>query len=368
MAIIISDIDLLIFEQADTKTLQSLALTCHRSYSLLKTYEISIVKSKILRTIANPILRPPLGSVLSSHGPERKILKPWSYEVVRELELRATRIDKLFETSQSNRTTSLVQALMRIDIFRSLPQHQIPHVLALLKHACMLADRIADAAIVVRLPESTRFPPSDPYAIKHRVHRTQQEFIRNLPPHDVALILHLCALAGIAYADAHPALDTDPEGIERIVAFKETVLRQGSMALWGFLSQSHTGAVALSSISASLPPAHTEDEVGRFVAKKVDLALQEIRQYEDGLREDSDSDLESGEVEGDGGHDPFLVLAGLHQTAMKTIAQTILDKSDEKGDNKEGDDGDNHGDASDGKEQSPQDKLVFELIQKLSRT
>ncbi|KAK4660166.1 hypothetical protein QC762_116700 [Podospora pseudocomata] len=346
-SLINADITLLIAEQTDLPTLLVLASTNKHLNSLINTYEHSIIKSKITTAIPNPLLQPPLGSVLSSHSSStRQILPPWSFQVATELERRHARTEAMFNISTVP-PTPLISAMFRVPSFAALPRQQFTQLVNLFKRACCLADHICDLALLVKIPAMAReLSAVDPYVVQKAIHRTRQGFIKGLEPLDLALLTHLAALGGMAYAEEMGELmSSDPEGLERMVAFKETILREGSAALWGFLHPKE-GEVIEGNGPPSLPPRARGSGLGRYIAGKVEGVLRDLHAYEMGLKERDHEEAE-GEGEGewadkegvreggwddDDDDDPFVVLHGLHQTVMGAFPKPVEEPKDDEGD------------------------------------
>lgn len=186
----------------------------------------------------------------------------------------------------------------------------------------------------------------DPYVVQKAIHRTRQGFIKGLEPLDLALLTHLAALGGMAYAEEMGELmSSDPEGLERMVAFKETILREGSAALWGFLHPKE-GEVIEGNGPPSLPPRARGSGLGRYIAGKVEGVLRDLHAYEMGLKERDHEEAEGegegewadkeglreGGWEGDDDDDPFVVLHGLHQTVMGAFPKPVEEPKDDEGD------------------------------------
>ncbi|KAK4682497.1 hypothetical protein QC764_116700 [Podospora pseudoanserina] len=346
-SLINADITLLIAEQTDLPTLLALASTNKHLNGLINAYEHSIIKSKITTAIPNPLLQPPLGSVLSSHSSStRQILPPWSFQVAAELERRHTRTETMFNISTVP-PTPLISAMFRVPSFAALSRQQFTQLVDLFKRACCLADHICDLALLVKIPAMAReLSAVDPYVVQKAIHRTRQGFIKGLEPLDLALLTHLAALGGMAYAEEMGELmSSDPEGLERMVAFKETILREGSAALWGFLHPKE-GEVIEGNGPPSLPPRARGSGLGRYIAGKVEGVLRDLHAYEMGLKERDHEEAE-GEGEGewadkegmreggwedDDDDDPFVVLHGLHQTVMSAFPKPVEEPKDDEGD------------------------------------
>ncbi|KAK0671419.1 hypothetical protein QBC41DRAFT_219443 [Cercophora samala] len=342
-SIINPDLTLLIAEETDLPSLLTLARTNKHLHALIHTHERSIIKSKITAAIPNPFLQPPLGSVLSSHdGLKRQILPPWSFKVAAELERRHARIETMFNAFAVPQPP-LISAMTRVRSFVALSPPEFLYLVQMFKQTCVLVDQICDLAILVKVPAMARDPPpADPYMVQKAIHRTRQAFIKGLAPLDLALLTHLAALGGMAYAEEMGGLlSSDPEGLERMVAYKETILREGSAALWGFLHPEVGVEVSQGNGPPSLPPKARGSALGRFIAGKVEGVLRDLHAYEMGLKEQDEDVVGEGDKEGGregmgeddvDDDDPFAVLHGLHQTVMSAFPKPVEEPEESDGD------------------------------------
>ncbi|KAK4199574.1 hypothetical protein QBC40DRAFT_176000 [Triangularia verruculosa] len=342
--IINPDLTLLIAEDTDLATLLAVASTNKHLHALIHTYEHSIIKSRINAAIPDPSLQPPFGSLLSSNGPTRQILPPWSFQVAAELERRHSRIETMFNNFTAP-PTPLISAMYRVPSFAALPPPQFLHLVTMFKQACQLADQISDLALFVKIPVMARDPPpADPYSVQKAIHRTRQAYIKQLSPLELAALTHLAALGGMAYAEEFgEMLGSDPNGLERIVAFKETIFREGSFALWAFLHpEEHKVEEGLTGLGPpSLPPKARSSGLGRYIGRKVEAVLGDIWAYEQGLQEldgvatPLEVDVPDWDKEGardgmeDDDEDPFVVLHGLHQTVMAAFPKPIQEPEED---------------------------------------
>ncbi|KAK4230740.1 hypothetical protein QBC38DRAFT_22279 [Podospora fimiseda] len=341
--IISPEITLLIADHADSKTISALQRLNNSIYCLLMTYQHSIVKARIHQLIPEPSLQPPLGSLFSSHGPERQILSPYSFDMLREIELRQTRIDALLNVHPQMPLSvppPLIQAMSQIPSFAALPIHKQTLLVEMYKSALQAVDQIADQAVLVKSPEMSREIPTDPYVIERSVHRARQAWIRGLTPLQFSLVSSLACLCGMAYMREHPQLNSDPGFMERVTAFKETVLRQGSFAVWGFLHPSDIKKLLLQQQqqpegqiirrSPSQPP-RARGNLAVMVARRMDDVLKEMEVYESGLNENNVPVDDNGDnAAGEGGEQGavFAVLDGLLQTVNGMAWRLVLDGGD----------------------------------------
>ncbi|KAK0751612.1 hypothetical protein B0T18DRAFT_72532 [Schizothecium vesticola] len=219
----------------DLQTLSSLSQTSSLTNSLLKTYEHSIVKAMVHRRIAAGLIFPPCGSILASHTQDRELLPAFSYSVIQELDMRSRRIETLFSPG-----TPLLNAIHESQSHAALPERELDNLIALLKRAVMLADRLKDcvAEVVFQGPEPLSQCDIDTYydGIRRKVKLAQFEVLRHsCSPIDLAFLSTLADIAGMAYAAEHPFIVHDPSPWPRVTSFKEAVYSHGSMALWAWL-------------------------------------------------------------------------------------------------------------------------------------
>lgn len=214
-------------------------------YTLIKTYEHSISKARLaLFTL------PPLGSVLSSSATERCIVSNDTFPMVRELELRAERIDQIIARCPNTFSISSPPWLPCLTV----PQQT--RLIAVIKRALCQCDRIADIAAnepssptplaldydfepgMFQHPAASTFLPIgdlstfNPLA-KPIARPKQIEYIRSLPLEDIAGIFLTTNILGIGMmcccrCDA-PAI------YERRTVIEECVLRHGTWFVWSRL-------------------------------------------------------------------------------------------------------------------------------------
>jgi hypothetical protein len=269
MALISYDVAVLIAEHADMQSMAALMLTSRANYQLIRAHERSIVKAKMAKLAHDPMLRPPLGALLSSTAPrqpglDRNVLEPVSFAVAKELESRERRISSIFSSK------STIEAFNQIFLFQHLPPNQKERLIEGLKDACRMADGIGDCAVSVRLeqkPDSETGHLKDRgWSIEHEIHLARQQYIRSLPPLRLAFLTLLASLAGMQYAQQHQfSLDSDPYRWERITAFKETFLRHGTVVLCALLDTSE---------------GDRSEESARYYTSRVDMVLMELLEYE----------------------------------------------------------------------------------------
>ncbi|KAI1744058.1 hypothetical protein F4680DRAFT_280499 [Xylaria scruposa] len=236
-----SDIILLIVEQMDTDTRNSFMATNKGIRMLIETYEHSISKNR-----AASFTLPPLGNVLSSSAVVRRVLPKNTFAMVRELELRDNRMDRLI------RECPRIFCLEAPPWLPCLTARQQARLRLILKRALYQCDRIAD------IPSNMSDPPIPPeyyHAIKDRVYEwpvalssdligdfkfnpltrpnarpKQIEYIESLPLEDIAGIFILINMLG--YGLTCICSDT---GFERKTIIEECVLRHGTWFVWSRL-------------------------------------------------------------------------------------------------------------------------------------
>jgi len=279
---------LLIVAHADRSTISNIMATCPLARDIVSAYEKSIFKHKTAGL--NPHLSLPAshGTALSSATHERELLRPHTFDVIQELDLRTRRIDALLDGN-----SVLAQAIQNTTSFHQLPPSEHAALLEGLKRACALTDRLGDCVAEAMIkaaaerpddnsddttpppPPSPPSPPTRTHAqrchtdIMTAVHRARLEFITGpaVAPLDLAYLHLLSTIAGIAYAKVHGDLvAADPLAWERVLAFEEVVLREGTMALWAFFRPSTSlvvdhggggGGISTPSLTSLYPPLFT---------------------------------------------------------------------------------------------------------------
>lgn len=303
------DITLLIAEHVDSDSFVPLMLSCKANYHLIRSHERSIIKAKITNLVRDVMLRPPLGALVSSSTLDqrrlgRKVLEPWSFAVAKELELRARKINSLFNPDFPNpRGQPLDEAINRLSHFKDLSLNHMERLIGGLKDACMVADRIADCAAVVYLEwEKGACHGNDGgWVLEHEVHLARQRYIRSLPPIRLAFLTLLVSLVGIKYAQGFQTLDPDPLKWERVTAFKETFLRHGTAVIDTLLCPPEADVMTkpsedLPAASDACRPPHAQSEFSRFYASQVTGVLGELLKYE-GRRWELSGSLEDNDME-----------------------------------------------------------------------
>ncbi|KAK4156585.1 hypothetical protein C8A00DRAFT_30550 [Chaetomidium leptoderma] len=320
MALINCDITVLIAEHVDMNSMAPFMLSSKANYQLIRGHERSIVKAKIAKMVHDPMLRPPLGALLSSSalrqpGLDRKVLEPVSFAVAKELESREGRINSLFSSkSTSPCGQPLMEAINRLAIFQDLPPNHMERLIDGFKDACRVADRIADCAAVVHLepkPETGGLR-DEGWAVEHEVHLARQRYIRSLPPIRLAFLTLLASLTGMEYAQELQSLDSDPFQWERVTAFKETFLRHGTVVICALLCPSEAEATDTAGGFGACRSPHARSESARYYyTSQVDVVLMELLEYERGRWGSS------GFLEHDGNVRP--IADSLHMTMLQAF-------------------------------------------------
>jgi hypothetical protein len=346
MALISYDLTVLIAEHVDMDSMAPLMLSSKANYQLIRGNERSIVKAKLARTAHDPMLSPPLGALLSSSSASsqpgmgsgnRRVLEPASFAVAHELELRDHRINDLFNpksTSLCGRR-SLMETISRLPLFQNLPPSQMERLIEGFKDACRVADRIADCAASVHLeqqPSTSRLKDRKrEWAVDHEVHLARQEYIRSLSPIRLAFLTLLASLLGVEYAQQlGQSPHSDPFQWERVMAFKETFLRHGTVVICALLcppeaetnpearetpSSARTGDCATCHADSPSPSlshsTHSRSDSARYYTSQVTAVLMELLAYEGGHWGFS----RPAEDEGDARP----ILDGLHMTMLQAF-------------------------------------------------
>lgn len=284
-----------------------------RFYNTLHHFERSVVKGKLVTYSHNAIdprvfktpalIRPgpsqhPLlqlygdrdGTVLTSSTTRRVVARPYSYAVVKELEVRESRIRDLFSYTESNLERCGLDGQMTPENLRQMDS---------LQRACRVADLIGDcvARVVARaawvdgynahlsdwhppdepnncrckawdsqlannLPSGgvmrSRRPqnsmPHPPFTtsslpsadrekrdrgtvmdkLAHVIREVQLSLIQSLSQWDLIYLSMLTEVAGADYSRAAPdGTESDPDALEKRTAFQECTIRRGaSLSLW----------------------------------------------------------------------------------------------------------------------------------------
>ncbi|KAG7291219.1 hypothetical protein NEMBOFW57_001231 [Staphylotrichum longicolle] len=295
MVLINCDVTVLIAEHVDIDSMVPLMLCSKTIYQLVRGHERSIVKTKIAQLVHDPMFRPPLGALLSSYAPDqpglgRKILEPMSFAVAKELESRDRRINRLFSSGcTSLRGYPLVETMKRLVLFQNIPSCQMERLIDGFKDACRVADRIADCAVIVHLEPkpTTGHLQNEESAIQHEIHLARQRYIRSLSPIRLAFLTLLASVTGMQFAQELPVSDSDPLCWERVIAFKETFLRHGTVVVCALLCPSDSETTTTSSSartgnSAACHLPYARSDTARYYMSQVDEVLMELLEYEKG--------------------------------------------------------------------------------------
>jgi hypothetical protein len=295
MALISYDITMLIAEHVDMDSMAPFMLSSKTNYQLIRGHERSIVMAKITKMVHDPMLRPPLGALLSSSAPgqpglNRKVLEPVSFAVARELESRARQINNLLNTRSTRPCgQSVMEVINRLALFQNLPPNQMERLIDGFKDACTVADRIADCAAFVHLEQKpkTGHLKDRGWVVEHEVHLARQRYIRSLPPIRLAFLTLLASLMGMKYAQDLQCPDSDPFQWERVTAFKETFLRHGTVVICALLCPSEDEATDTSSSNrtgdfGACHSPHARTESARYYTSQVTAVLMELLEYEGG--------------------------------------------------------------------------------------
>ncbi|KAK4044158.1 hypothetical protein C8A01DRAFT_31760 [Parachaetomium inaequale] len=297
MAFMNYDVTLLLAEHIDMDSMASFMLSSKANYRLIRGYEQSIVKAKIAKIVHDPMLMPPLGSLLSSAAPgqsgfDRMVLEPVSFAVAKELESRQHQINTLFSSGSPNPCSrpELMETINRLALFQNLPPNQMERLTDGLKDACAVADRIADCAAFVHLKQKpkTGCLKEGRRSVEHEAHLARQRYIRSLPPIRLAFLTLLASLVGMEYASQRlQSADSDPFWSERVTSVKETFLRHGTVVICALLCPFEAEAEAADTSSSTRPgdsdacrslPARSES--ARYYTSQVTEVLGELLEYE----------------------------------------------------------------------------------------
>jgi hypothetical protein len=236
MASINPDVMLLVTEEMSLEDIRSLMLTSKSNNALIKTYEQSIAKARICRMIHDRELRPLSSPVLSLKSKDRRILGPTNFDVVEELELRASLIEKLFDPKNET-SRRFVKYIYRRPHLVDLSPHQVDRLELRLRDTCTVLDRIADCAATIRrefeLEPKLPFPDFGEEHLERVIHRARQNLIAALGPLDVAFVYLLSSLTLFSYAWRVFGPGTSLMAhANHLGAFQEVVVQHGTMAVF----------------------------------------------------------------------------------------------------------------------------------------
>ncbi|KAK4451506.1 hypothetical protein QBC34DRAFT_401216 [Podospora aff. communis PSN243] len=308
-------IALLVAEQcSDLKTVLHLMQTCRQMHRLLSTYERSMVK-EIASLREDAFKTTPSGSILTSFDQERLLIEPISFEYIQELDMRSRRVAALFSAQ------SLLYRTLETDrAFRSLPPKQMAKLIAGLQRAATITDRLADTlADIMTTNETLPGAPDQTNAIVRQTHRSQLEYITNeLSPLELAYLGTLADIAANAYSSVHPYGDGDPSPWPRIAAFKEALLRQGTLVLWAWMAPTSPPTASSDSDNTvstdrqtTVPPTPAvQKRLVTYVEDVVHAVLDEIEVYESGKGASAADDFDN----------ETLILPGLYRTVKEAFS------------------------------------------------
>ena len=236
MALNSPEITILIAEELEVDDIRSLMLTSKTNNAIIRRYQRSIAKSRICRMIFDAQLRPLFRPVLSSKTKNRQILEATTFDVVKELELRAASVQTIFD-HRDGLSWSFLDPISIMFDFQDLTPQQIERLISKLKDTCAITDRISDCAATVRrtfqLDPKSPFPEVSEELLKRAIHRARQDLIAALGPLDLALLDLLSVLALLAYGRRFSPIDTiTPALRSHFKGFKEVVLQNGTMAVY----------------------------------------------------------------------------------------------------------------------------------------
>lgn len=257
--------------------------------------------------------------MLTSDSPRRTVARPYSYAVVRELEIREKRNYDLFGYTPSNMRRAGIEDIISPETRQRMNS---------LERACRVADLLGDsvARIVARadwvdgynahltdghyssipcrcpcnswgsapmgsLPEDVvgvrslhllpllRTSPVDTVMTKlaFTVRAAQVAVIQGLSQWDLGYLSWLTEIAGAWYTCSVPKHPSDPDHLEKRTAFQECVLRRGaSLSMWAFCAEDEDWVRQLDDVSG------TRSTCKRQVEDAVKVVLWELFLWETG--------------------------------------------------------------------------------------
>ncbi|KAI2621197.1 hypothetical protein GGR54DRAFT_92074 [Hypoxylon sp. NC1633] len=328
-----TDLILSVAERLDVKSMLKLTETNKGLCSLIKSYERSLMVSRL-----GNFIDPPRGTVLSSEPFLRRPLQYASFSMVKELEKREFQIDDILKNST-------YVNLAAPALLGALNLEQQGCFYALMKRAMSQCNRIADIAANSPCKPSAEqwyyclrrefweipnlelgFRQRDPYTnYPARFH--QRMYISSLPLEDVAMLFYLVNSLSLAFLNSRAAFNaSDPAAFERATMFEDSILRHGSWFAWAHIRG---------------------DGEWRHMADRISaVGLVEITNYETG-QEGSLPSLKSALLDrfkmltGTGTNDNLIV-------TMRSIVKRMVTGFDESDEGEEDGDGDEDLDESEG--------------------
>ncbi|KAK7908021.1 hypothetical protein PG985_015324 [Apiospora marii] len=190
--------------------------------STLQTYEASICKAQVA---ARGL--PPMGDILCTRGPERRILAANTFEAILELDLRQERIgDALRRDFLKTGSPPLLGPLTA---------RQRGRLLELMRASLCHCDHIADIA-AAGSQDGGSGSGSDACT---QTRTAQIEYIGSLCTKELAALFYTVDTAGFGFVRARKYEAEDPLVWEKITVFEECLLRHGSWFLWAHIQGGH---------------------------------------------------------------------------------------------------------------------------------
>ncbi|KAI6084398.1 hypothetical protein F4821DRAFT_242757 [Hypoxylon rubiginosum] len=228
----------------DIKSMLQLKRVNKAFAQLISNYERSISVGHITRF---PL--PPSGNVLSSDQVNRRAIGFGTFEMVRELERRDDRINWVYR-------------MIAVDTMSFPPEvgltndTQSQRFYLLVTRSIWQCDQIAD--LTANRQDSGLLELNNPLS-----RPCQIDYIRRLPLEDIAMMYYLIDYLSTMFSYGHPDWsESDPELIERITVFEESVLRHGSWFLWAYFNEDRTWK--------------------RSASKILNLGMKELEEWEQG--------------------------------------------------------------------------------------
>ncbi|GAP82529.2 hypothetical protein SAMD00023353_0100760 [Rosellinia necatrix] len=238
-----NEILLTLAEHMDTATRLCFMASNKKLYNLINSYEHSISES---RAASFPL--PPLGNILSSSTHERHVLRPYTFKIVRELELREHRIARLVKYWPQLVSCECPYGLPALTV------SQQARLGSVIRRALNQCDRIADIAAnepcVLIPPRYYDYIFDEMYSLPEAMGSTDEElskfnpltridarlrqieYIRSLSLEDIAGLFTLVNMIG--YQSISSKTIT-PEKFASKVITEECILRHGTWFVWSDL-------------------------------------------------------------------------------------------------------------------------------------
>ncbi|KAK3330436.1 hypothetical protein B0H66DRAFT_62045 [Apodospora peruviana] len=326
---------LLIEHVDDVETLTNLMCTCKEMCALCRKYEHHITKTIVnSRMGSDGHLLPLTGTVLSTYTYEREVMEPYSFSLLRELDMRRHRVDLLFKDGGAIMRAITNDMNNKLSMLWRLELDKAAILVQKLKGACMLVDRLSDCVADVQHldmisaaanpnnnnDENTETDdPDTARALREKRNNkitrksqwAQRRFLQSLAPIELAYLHALELHVGHAYIFESGGKIFDNDEATSVTAVQEVFLRQGSLALQAWF------------LAGDVAAKHQQRKsLTRHFIMTLEAMMEELRRYENGQA----LAVGSEDVDDEGGHAG--VLPGLQQIIVSEFVRKVGSTTD----------------------------------------